>query len=93
MQGHDVTDIDGLIAQVWSLESRALAEEAWDCYNAGAMRGPCARRTRPENKPAVRGHAQARRASLANSAAAELISRASGVLLTRADLARLRSGE
>jgi hypothetical protein len=42
MQRHGMTDIDGLIAQVWSPESRALAEEAWDCYNAGAMRGSIA---------------------------------------------------
>jgi hypothetical protein len=29
--------LEGLIAQVWSPDVRPLVEEAWRCYNAGAM--------------------------------------------------------
>ncbi|MFI5606886.1 hypothetical protein [Amycolatopsis sp. NPDC051903] len=31
-------DLETLVAQVWSPEVRPLAEEAWRCYNAGAIR-------------------------------------------------------
>ena len=30
-------DLETLVAQVWSPDVRPLAEEAWRCYNAGAM--------------------------------------------------------
>ncbi|WP_409186014.1 hypothetical protein F9C11_17910 [Amycolatopsis sp. VS8301801F10] len=33
-----VTDLETLVAQVWSPDVRPLAEEAWRCYNAGAIR-------------------------------------------------------
>jgi hypothetical protein len=33
-----VTDVETLIPQVWSPDVRPLAEEAWRCYNAGAIR-------------------------------------------------------
>lgn len=32
------SDLETLIAQVWSPDVRPLAEEAWRCYNAGAIR-------------------------------------------------------
>lgn len=33
-----VADLEPLIAQVWSPDVRPLAEEAWRCYNGGAIR-------------------------------------------------------
>jgi len=33
-----VAELDSLVAQVWSPDVRPLAEEAWRCYNAGAIR-------------------------------------------------------
>jgi len=35
-------DLKTLIAQVWSPEVRPLADEAWCCYNAGAIRASIA---------------------------------------------------
>ncbi|GAA2419678.1 hypothetical protein GCM10010404_92690 [Nonomuraea africana] len=35
-------DLESLVAQVWSPEVRPLAEEAWRCYNAGAIRASIA---------------------------------------------------
>ncbi|MFI9536791.1 hypothetical protein ACIG56_26515 [Nocardia fusca] len=35
-------DLETLIAQTWSPEVRPLAEEAWRCYNAGAIRASIA---------------------------------------------------
>ncbi|WP_200309404.1 hypothetical protein [Streptomyces adelaidensis] len=37
-----VTDVESLIAQVWNPDTRPLAEEAWRCYNAGAIRASIA---------------------------------------------------
>ncbi|WP_280388086.1 hypothetical protein [Nocardia wallacei] len=36
--GLRLADLETLIAQVWNPEVRSLAEEAWRCYNAGAIR-------------------------------------------------------
>ncbi|MGW2214131.1 hypothetical protein ACWCSD_04015 [Nonomuraea sp. NPDC001684] len=33
-----VADVESLIGQVWSPDVRPLVEEAWRCYNAGAIR-------------------------------------------------------
>lgn len=33
-----MTDVDELLQQVWNPETKSLAEEAWRCYNAGALR-------------------------------------------------------
>ncbi|MEU3626783.1 hypothetical protein BS329_41590 [Amycolatopsis coloradensis] len=35
-------DLETLVAQVWSPDVRPLAEEAWRCYNAGAIRASIA---------------------------------------------------
>jgi hypothetical protein len=35
-------DLETLVAQVWSPDVRPLAEEAWRCYNAGAIRSSIA---------------------------------------------------
>ncbi|KFZ80850.1 hypothetical protein ED92_11050 [Amycolatopsis sp. MJM2582] len=35
-------DLETLVAQVWSPDIRPLAEEAWRCYNAGAIRASIA---------------------------------------------------
>ncbi|WIV60727.1 hypothetical protein [Amycolatopsis nalaikhensis] len=35
-------DLETLLAQVWSPDVRPLAEEAWRCYNAGAIRASIA---------------------------------------------------
>lgn len=37
-----VVDLETLIAQVWSPDVRPLAEEAWRCYNSGAVRASIA---------------------------------------------------
>lgn len=38
-KGRDVAvELETLVAQVWSPDVRPLAEEAWRCYNAGAIR-------------------------------------------------------
>jgi hypothetical protein len=37
-----VADLEGDIAKVWSADIRPLAEEAWRCYNAGAIRAAIA---------------------------------------------------
>jgi hypothetical protein len=37
-----VTDMESLIAQVWNPDTRPLAEEAWRCYNSGAIRASIA---------------------------------------------------
>lgn len=37
-QNVGVTDVETLIRQVWSPDIRPLVEEAWRCYNAGAIR-------------------------------------------------------
>ncbi|MEC3975785.1 hypothetical protein [Amycolatopsis sp. H20-H5] len=37
-----MTDLETMIAQVWSPDVRPLAEEAWRCYNAGAVRASIA---------------------------------------------------
>ncbi|RDV49125.1 MULTISPECIES: hypothetical protein [unclassified Streptomyces] len=37
-----VTDVESLIAQVWNPDTRPLAEEAWRCYNSGAIRASIA---------------------------------------------------
>lgn len=36
------TDLETLVAQVWSPDVRPLVEEAWRCYNAGAIRSSIA---------------------------------------------------
>ncbi|MEU0884784.1 hypothetical protein ABZ345_39845 [Lentzea sp. NPDC005914] len=33
-----MTDLENLVAQVWSADTRPLVEESWRCYNAGAIR-------------------------------------------------------
>jgi hypothetical protein len=35
-------DLETLVAQVWNPDVRPLAEEAWRCYNAGAIRASIA---------------------------------------------------
>lgn len=37
-----VTDLETMITQVWSPDVRPLADEAWRCYNAGAIRASIA---------------------------------------------------
>ncbi|MER5432887.1 hypothetical protein [Streptomyces sp. NPDC002588] len=37
-----MTDVENLIAQVWNPDTRPLAEEAWRCYNSGAIRASIA---------------------------------------------------
>lgn len=37
-----MTDIESMLAQVWDSGTRSLAEEAWRCYNAGAIRASIA---------------------------------------------------
>lgn len=31
-------ELENLLAQVWNPDARPLAEEAWRCYNSGAIR-------------------------------------------------------
>lgn len=37
-----VTDLENLLTQVWNPDTRPLAEEAWRCYNSGAIRASIA---------------------------------------------------
>lgn len=37
-----MTEIESMLAQVWNPDTRSLADEAWRCYNAGAMRASIA---------------------------------------------------
>ncbi|TXS52622.1 hypothetical protein EAO75_07965, partial [Streptomyces sp. uw30] len=37
-----VTDVESLLAQVRNPDTRPLAEEAWRCYNSGAIRASIA---------------------------------------------------
>lgn len=37
-----MSDLETLLTQVWNQETRPLAEEAWRCYNAGAIRASIA---------------------------------------------------
>jgi hypothetical protein len=37
-----LTEIESMLTQVWSPGTRPLADEAWRCYNAGAMRASIA---------------------------------------------------
>jgi hypothetical protein len=40
--GKSLTEIESMLAQVWTPGTRPLADEAWRCYNAGAMRASIA---------------------------------------------------
>lgn len=37
-----MTDLDNLLTQIWNPDTRPLAEEAWRCYNSGAIRASIA---------------------------------------------------
>jgi hypothetical protein len=37
-----VTDLENLLTQVWNPDTRPLVEEAWRCYNSGAIRASIA---------------------------------------------------